>query len=777
MRLLQLRSTAARVTARRLAAPLLAAALAGSGCAYVGQAAFEAKRDSLDHDGDGSPYGGPDRDCNDFEALESPSNDEVPYDGFDNDCDGVDVVDADGDGYPGILKEDYLALNPDAKWPSSVQEGPLDCADDVTVWPDAAQIYPNNLAPDAQYDGKDSDCAGDNDFDADTDGWVPENQRAAFEQYVIAWGLTALGETALFGDCNDFRSAANAGVTPAEDAWYDGHDDDCAGNNDFDADADGYMPDEDVNAQAYAEFLDTYHPDGAPWTQAWGDCLDQDLPNIAAAAADVWPTNPTDTPYDGIDSDCACDNDYDADMDGFMPDSAANPNAFDAYVADWSCTLVATYGDCDDDDPLTAPGSLERLGDNDDSDCDGNDDGTPFGFGNQHWSLPRAPTIIRTDDHYLVLTAAQWSSPDGLSIKEWAGLALPFERTAGFLAETSVVPAVWVGGGQALPIGLGLDAEAVGMDIWAATSYRYDNGNGYISLKTLGWLATQYAVATTEWDLIDEDYFATSVDMVLDANNHAWTLACGTDTIQILRGDNVTATTAAGGGIDPSPLDPDGIPAGVCFWNGTPTPTGGVGAWFGTAEVVVCEPAVDCTMYDYDAFDETLTLSATQPWAGRQLDYGEYRNGWHFLKETGVPGVRVETGATDMVLLGDFWIGSVDVDGRDTDPLVPGDEEVYVAAIAEPVVDDGFGPRVVVSYGPIGGPYEEIVMPHEHPTRDDLVVDGVGVYADEDRLVVSVASLATDPVGDPGLCLIPPGGMYPDACMPDALGWVFFGLP
>jgi hypothetical protein len=71
----------------------------------------------------------------------------------------------------------------------------------------------------------------------------------------------------------------------AADTWYDGIDSDCAGNSDFDADADGHD-------------LDEWDGD---------DCDDAD-PDIHAGAPDAW--------YDGVDSDCAGNDDFDQDADG-----------------------------------------------------------------------------------------------------------------------------------------------------------------------------------------------------------------------------------------------------------------------------------------------------------------------------------------------------------------------------------------------------------------------------------------------------------------------------
>ena len=89
-------------------------------------------------------------------------------------------------------------------------------------------------------------------------------------------------------DCND---EDNAVYPNAEDIWYDGIDSDCAGNDDFDQDGDGYIQ----NAYSSLNPLTT------------GDCDDEDA-NIYPLAPDNW--------YDGIDSDCLGNDDYDQDKDG-----------------------------------------------------------------------------------------------------------------------------------------------------------------------------------------------------------------------------------------------------------------------------------------------------------------------------------------------------------------------------------------------------------------------------------------------------------------------------
>ncbi|MFT4979379.1 MAG: hypothetical protein ACI8S6_005289, partial [Myxococcota bacterium] len=88
-------------------------------------------------------------------------------------------------------------------------------------------------------------------------------------------------------DCDDVDAAVFPG---AEEVWYDGVDQDCAGDDDYDADADGVRAVEGGGA----------------------DCDDTD-PLISPLGVEVW--------YDGIDQDCDGGSDDDADGDGFDSDA------------------------------------------------------------------------------------------------------------------------------------------------------------------------------------------------------------------------------------------------------------------------------------------------------------------------------------------------------------------------------------------------------------------------------------------------------------------------
>ncbi|TVQ90680.1 MAG: hypothetical protein EA397_11830, partial [Deltaproteobacteria bacterium] len=91
-------------------------------------------------------------DCDDLNASINPSAGEIPYDRIDQNCDGFDLVDVDGDTFPGILQAEWEALpdgDPDLFWPSGLDER-LDCDDDdATIFPDA---------PEVPYDRIDQSC-------------------------------------------------------------------------------------------------------------------------------------------------------------------------------------------------------------------------------------------------------------------------------------------------------------------------------------------------------------------------------------------------------------------------------------------------------------------------------------------------------------------------------------------------------------------------------------------------------------------------------------------
>ena len=234
-------------------------------------------------------------------------------DGHDNDCDGeIDeagaldpgewIADLDGDGYTDGSRTAEACDAPDGYISAGDSMGE-DCDDeDAEMHPGAWEIW---------YDGIDSDCDGESDFDADMDG----------HDLAEDGGDTGDTGAASFGsDCDDTDDAIHP---DADEIWYDGIDSDCDGESDFDADMDGHD-------------TETYGGD---------DCNDAD--------PDTYPGAP-DEPGDGIITDCDDADEYDADGDGY--DSAESGG-----------------DDCDDANGDIHPGAEEIPDDGIDQDCDGED--------------------------------------------------------------------------------------------------------------------------------------------------------------------------------------------------------------------------------------------------------------------------------------------------------------------------------------------------------------------------------------------------------------------
>ena len=155
-----------------------------------------------DSDGDGVPDSA---DCDPDNNNVFPGNFEIPYNGVDDDCDGIDVMDVDGDTYDGE------------------RGGGNDCDDSNP------EINPGHV--ESCYDGLDNNCDGVEAAEGadvnDCDGDGHDRSHDCLD------------------DVQDAAFANPAGLPPAsvypgaEDAWYDGTDADCEGNDDYDQDADG----------------------------------------------------------------------------------------------------------------------------------------------------------------------------------------------------------------------------------------------------------------------------------------------------------------------------------------------------------------------------------------------------------------------------------------------------------------------------------------------------------------------------------------------------------
>ncbi|MFH1465933.1 MAG: putative metal-binding motif-containing protein, partial [Pseudomonadota bacterium] len=271
-------------------------------------------------------------------------------------------VDADGDGFSPLEGDCWDAI-----------EGP------TGFGLSGADIHPG--AAETWYDGLDQDCAGDDDYDADGDGYIPEAyaERSDLEPG-DCWDdpdtapadFTVVGSslTDKNGGQLSWAQPTAAEVHPgADDTWYDGVDQDCDAHDDFDQDDDGYR------TEAYPDQAGEYGDDCID-----GNALDDE--NIAGdeardvnpAAAEVW--------YDGTDQDCD-DNDCDQDGDGYDYDGSA----------------LCERQECDDEDAAAFPnGDPEWVWyDGQDNNCDGNE-GDQDGDG--YWVADYAERVAASGSGY-----------------------------------------------------------------------------------------------------------------------------------------------------------------------------------------------------------------------------------------------------------------------------------------------------------------------------------------------------------------------------------------
>ncbi len=332
-------------------------------------------------DADGDSWGDPDniatgcdgesgyvansRDCDDGDASIHPGADET-CDGVDQDCDDV-VDDNPVDGTSWYADDDGDAYG-DPNDSSVACEQPKGMVADNTDCNDAdADVSP---AADEVCDALDNDCDGfvDENDAVDADSWYMDADGDGFgDPDAAITGCSApTGTVDDNTDCDDTDATVYPGAT---EIWYDGVDQDCAGDDDLDADADG----------------DRHEDYGG------ADCDDADA-SINSLATETW--------YDGIDSDCDGLSDFDADSDGYDSDAYAGT-------------------DCDDTDATVYPGASEvdpKL----DNDCDGEVE-----------EMPVADAIYDVSSSLLhcealLLDASASYDPDGTALTyEWDVVSVP----------------------------------------------------------------------------------------------------------------------------------------------------------------------------------------------------------------------------------------------------------------------------------------------------------------------------------------------------------------
>lgn len=239
-------------------------------------------------------------------------------------------------------------------------------------------------------------------------------------------------------DCNDDPDNGGAFETPSPEGEspeipYDGYDNDCGKAGIYDdgpaewveGEAANQLPSGDVidvDGDGYAGIdYDTYLAIAEPGTEvAWPDGVDKETVDCNDYDDFITPGK-QDDPYDGIDADCGCDQDFDVDGDGYVLTEYWDEHQ-EFLVAmgevDYcgaALDALAT-GDCDDNASTGAQSFPGQAGDVPydglDTDCDGANDFDQDGDG---WMPDGYTTALQTynQKYGYTLTASNTSSGVG----------------------------------------------------------------------------------------------------------------------------------------------------------------------------------------------------------------------------------------------------------------------------------------------------------------------------------------------------------------------------
>jgi hypothetical protein len=467
----------------------------------------------------------------------------------------------------------------------------VDCNDqDPTIRPGVEEIW---------YDGVDQDCDGANDYDQDGDGYVPD-------EYADKAG------DLLTGDCCDFCAPINPGQA---DPPYDGLDQNCDGKDDFDADGDGYASladrsfitsisgtdcDPSRAGQPVGDFCSVAVQD----VPVGDDCYDSDqdllegfVDEAGVGAAGVNP-GANDTPYDGTNADCGTCDDFDADCDGVIAESAGGDDCNDADAAilpggieilcdgiDQDCDGEdgrdqdgdgfpgcddgsGEVVDCDDSDSSIYPGAAESLSDVVDGDCDGNANTVNMlGLTERGWTFENPISVGYAGlgnelNLAIVADSLHAETPDGGSLDAYDGsTGVTFQEDDASIGYTTLSVARWSSGSAntgryVLPGGVVRVVDDVIYELSATNLVQ--TGEDFPRLAL-------YRTGETVALLSFTDPLAPYEDLALGVEDsglvHAFGCGSGSDSLVYFRVDSVSTASDI----------VEGYPASACAADATPT--------------------------------------------------------------------------------------------------------------------------------------------------------------------------------------------------------------
>ncbi len=516
--------------------------------------------------------------------------------------------------------------------------------------------------------------------------------------------------------------------------------------NEFDMDGDGFMPPE-----AQGPFNEKWGSD-SPFAlpdNAFGDCLDVvnprlvDESGIVVDPARIHPNEPPgfpseDTPYDGVDSDCGRDNDFDADRDGFIDAhwqeaflTFVDVWGYEAELPNWVAENPAAgldqpaVGDCDDMDPETWPGAVERVGDGIDQDCNSRPDTAFFGNGGFTWTEPRSPELGRLGQNIILFVSAA-SANLGVT-SDFVSVGIPIPASGRGPAEPLADLVFDFNGPSIFSEGDYIDVEQLpGESLIAVADYSDDVFSGslyvsYIALDGQGQPGLDRQ-ATAVFD--NYAFGSVNIDIAADPLGGLFLLNCSFGGAAIAYVPSVTDSVETFG------LDNSVSGASMCFIRGYPVAVGTQS----TATFEVCDTKV-CR-------DRTFSNASNLIGTGTGLysaatTYGDQESGDR-ITISGSDGRLVFADGTDVELLPSSDVARERILHADVSRLgaAVATSPRYVVGIIER--SDG-NREVWLQHGTPGAwVYQN--LEYTSPPGSSAVPSGVAIHVDDDRLVVAVSA-------------------------------------